>query len=328
MTIVRKIEQRVSFTSGKSPFVLITLCGALVLSACGASDPESSQNKKQYLSDLSPSMTLNGTVVVEERDGSTVFDGWLSQTDEPELGHAKADEVINEDSCKVERLSAEASEQIDQPSFTLPSMGAAELPAQQDDEAFDSTFAHALDDNDHAARSDSRLSGFDALIKQQEADASQPIPHSAWRDEILSHGDTLTTHKSFSQHGQLLSNLNAMNVVPLMPLVWLVPQTGVMPSAASSLRWEPSFNEKVKIKLRLSAIDFTDSQAPEVVNIACDVVDDGLFTLPAEFQQALPDDQSGIVVYAVRERVQQINSNDSNVTVVQLRYPQPVKPSF
>jgi len=97
-----------------------------------------------------------------------------------------------------------------------------------------------------------------------------------------------------------------------------------MTNPATALRWEASVDNQSHIKLRLSAIDFTDSQNPVVVTVSCNLVDDGVFTLPTNFQQQLPDDDMGIVVYAVRERVRELSAENTSLTVVQLSYPAPM----
>jgi len=146
-------------------------------------------------------------------------------------------------------------------------------------------------------------------------------PDDRWRSDALPE-DAVLSFDSTSAFG----NMDSVDVPPLTPLVWLSPDTGVMPSAAATLRWVPSLDDQDHINLRLSAIDFRDSQNPAVSSIDCTLVDDGEFTLSVEQQMHLPDDHMGIVVYAVRERVQQIDNGDTALTVVQLSYPAPVKP--
>jgi len=73
----------------------------------------------------------------------------------------------------------------------------------------------------------------------------------------------------------------------------------------------------------LSAVDFRNADNPVVVTVNCTLVDDGSFTLPTEFQQALPDNPMGIAVYALREQVQQVEGDNTRLTVVQLSYPAP-----
>jgi len=90
--------------------------------------------------------------------------------------------------------------------------------------------------------------------------------------------------------------------------------------------WEATSDEQVQIKLRLSAIDFSNSQNPSVVTVSCDLVDDGAFTLPVVFQRQIPDDDMGIAVYAVRERVQEVQVDNASLTIVQLSYPALLKP--
>jgi len=109
-----------------------------------------------------------------------------------------------------------------------------------------------------------------------------------------------------------------------MPLVWLTPDTGVMSNVAANLSWQASNNDDIRINIKLSAIDFGDSENPTVTSVDCRLVDDGTFSLPIDLQQQFPDDHTGIVVYAVRERIQRIENDASKLTVVQLSYPAPL----
>ena len=276
---------------------------AIILSACGGG-PSSEPNTANEV-DESVEMVgvpIKGTLVMEERDGKTVFDGWFSQSSVAELDNSPSSEVISEDFCEVETLAAHADELVgagpttDQNSMQLQSIG-------------------------ESLKIESRAGEFDALVKQEVGDTTVYATEKRWHSGELPDDGVL----SFD-NGSGFSSLDSVHVPPLMPLVWLAPETGVLNNAASALRWEASFNESVQIKLRLSAVDFRNSENPSVVTVACNVIDDGLFTLPAEFQNQLPDDETGIVVYAMRERVQNIRNDDASLTVVQLSYPAPIKP--
>lgn len=237
-------------------------------------------------------MATTGTIVIEERNGKTVFDAFFSHhtVATPDIGLPGQD--LNSDVCSVSALHSNGSP---------VELGAA-----------NSEVGAAL-------IIESRVGQFEALIKQQAGDLTVYAPDARWQSGSLP-DDAVLSFESDSG----FDDLGSIEVPPLQPLVWLAPETGVMTNPASSLRWETSLDEQTQIKLRLSAIDFGDSQDPVVITVSCDLTDDGLFSLPVEFQRQLPDDEMGIVVYAVRERVRQVQINDTSLTVVQLSYPAPL----
>jgi len=276
--------------------IVISTCG---LSACGGGSTPTSNNSDQTAVD-GPMLT-SGTIVVEERNGKTVFDGWFVQSLASELAPAMGAASVNEDRCQVD-------------SVNIHNVGAS--AAEQDSNAWNN-----LKNIDGAAGIDSRAGEFESLVKQSAGNTTVYAPSERWQSDALP-DDSVLSFDADSFFGKL----DNVDVPPLLPLVWSAPETGVMASAASTLRWEASGNEDVRINLKLSAIDFSSSENPTVTSIDCRLIDDGEFSLSADLQQALPDDHSGIVVYAVRERVQQIRNDDSMLTVVQLSYPAPVKP--
>jgi len=274
------------------------LSGLLI--ACGGGSSDSATPDKNIDSDNS---LISGTVVMEERDGKTVFDGWFSHGD-LELGAAQALQTIDSDSCVGSSVNTDSvGELVDEHGSMTPA------------------WQTGLSAMGSEINIDSRVGQFESLIEHTIGNTTVYAPENRWQSESQP-DDALLSFDSSSVFG----NLNSVEVAPLMPLVWISPESGVLPAAATSLRWEASFNDETLIRLRLSAIDFTDSQNPEVVTIACRLVDDGLFTLPADFQVQLPSEHSGITVYAVRERVQQIVSDESQLTVVQLSHPTPADP--
>lgn len=291
----------------------LSLAITLALSACGGGSPSpESTESGGVVAELAPeAMVMTGTVVVEERGGKTVFDGWFAQTPVDEMELASAPKTITDDTCLFESHSPESDQLADHLDAELeyiqssPQLGAAnELLSIGD-----------------SLRLESRVGEFDSLIKQVSGDTVVYAQEDRWQvDQIPD--DTVLVFDNLTA----FSNLDSVSIRPLMPLVWITPATGVMSNAASALQWEASFDEQVQISLRLSAIDFRDSENPVAVSVTCDVVDDGLFTLPAEFQQLLPNDESNIAVYAVRERVETFVGNATSLTVKQLSYPSPITP--
>lgn len=267
-----------------------------LLMACGGSTTNTDAERPGDVNNVA----LSGTVVLEERDGKTVFDGWFTQGN-LELGAAQAPQIIESDSC--------VSSSVDASSVgTIVDENGAMMPAWQ----------AGLNGMGDKISIDSRVGEFETLFEQTHGDTTVYAPEYRWQSESQPDDAVLSFDES-----SVFGNLNSVEVAPLIPLVWISPESGVLSAAASSLRWEASFNNETLIRLRLSAIDFTDSQNPVVVTVACQLVDDGLFTLPADFQEQLPGEHSGITVYAVRERVQQIIGDDSQLTVVQLSHPTP-----
>lgn len=247
--------------------------------------------------------SISGTVVLEERNGKTVLDGWFTQGD-LELGAAQAAQTIEIDSCVSSSVNTASVGDLVHENGSM-------TPAWQ-------TGLSAMGDE---IKIDSRVGEFESLIEQTHGNTTVYAPENRWQSESQPDDAVL----SFDS-GSVFGNLNSVEVAPLIPLVWISPESGVLSAAATSLRWEASFNAETLIRLRLSAIDFSDSENPEVITIACQLVDDGLFTLPADFQEELPGEHSGITVYAVRERVQQIIGDESHLTVVQLSHPTPADP--
>ncbi len=273
------------------------LCSVL-LSACGGGGPSSTAPDNQGLGQ--GALQLSGTIVVEERNGKTVFDGWFVQgtaSDYPPLLGAGIDA---DDACAFDSVNMES---------VLAGAGSDSS----------GTWGGLQSINGHAAI-ESRTGEFESLVKQQIGDTAVYAPIERWKSEALPEDAMLSIESESS-----LAQIGGVAVPPLLPLVWLAPETGVMSSAAAELRWEASQNDEVRIKLKLSAIDFRDSDNPVVTSVDCNLIDDGQFTLPVNLQQLLPDDDMGIVVYAVRERVQQIQNDDASLTIVQLSYPAPVK---
>lgn len=284
------------------PKCLLVVSIASILSACGGGASDSTANGVDTeLVELSKT-SMTGTVVIEERNGKTVFDGWFTQTSASEALAGPVDSTISEDSCQVSSVRADGVQNA-----------ALELAAAQPADEHASV--------GQAVKIESRLGEFESLVRQQVGATTVYAPEERWKSVALP-DDAVLSIDADEDSG--LGELGSLAIPPIMPLVWLVPESGVMTSAASSLQWEPSFNEEVKIKLRLSAIDFSDSEFPVVVSISCDLIDDGLYTLPAEFQQQLPDDVMGISVYAVREHVQHIENGDTSLNIVQLSYPSPL----
>lgn len=290
----------------------LSLAMTLALSGCGGGTPSVDSSESGTVdTTASDDMVMTGTVVVEERGGRTVFDGWFAQTPTEELDLASAPETISDDSCQFDSHSSTSDHLADHLDAELdyiqssPKLGAA----------------NEFISIGESAQFESRVGEFDSLIKQVSGDTIVYAQEDRWQSESLP-DDTVLVFDNLTA----FSNLDSVSVRPLMPLVWVAPKTGVLSNAASALQWEPSFDDQVKITLRLSAIDFRDSQNPIAVSVTCDVVDDGLFTLPAEFQQMLPDDESNIAVYAVRERVEQFVGDATSLTVKQLSYPAPMAP--
>ncbi len=272
---------------------LIVLGLASVLSACnGDTNPRPHAELVSMDEPNVPALSMSGTLIVEEKNGEASIDGIYTQTSTYEQANPAANNAIEYDTCRLSTVKTNAK---DKTNLSW---------AEQTDELIES-----------------RVQAFDALVKQETPEPnvyelSTPILAAALADETnvrIGSGSAFNDSKNF-------------DITPLMPLVWLAPETGVMTNAASSLRWEASFSDDVKIKLRLSAMDFSDSENPQVVTVACDLVDDGLHTLSAQFQQELPNDGMGIVVYAVRERVQSVNQHSAKIKVVQLSYPKLVAP--
>jgi len=245
-------------------------------------------------------MTVNGTIVIEERNGKTVFDAFFSHTAESASGTGLMDEVTNSEMCTVSSIRYDGSANT-----------AVKLGAAHDEGEYTAVGA--------ALAIESRVGQFEALIKQQLDDLTVYAPDARWQSVPLPQDAVL----SFDSNS-ILDELDSVELLPLLPLVWLAPETGVMSNPAESLKWEPSLDTHAKVKLRLSAIDFSDSQNPVVVTVSCELIDDGLFNLPVEFQRELPDDKMGIVIYAVRERVKEVKVENTSLTIVQLSYPAPL----
>jgi len=295
------------------------LAVVLLVSACrGASDPtpepnDSAQNQldnanvDQLTTEPVDSnaieqsaMATTGTIVIEERNGKTVFDAFFSHNPVSTPDIDVSEQNIRSDVCSASLLHSDGS-----PGPPVE-LGAANSQA-------------AYKEAGAALIIESRVGQFEALIKQQAGDLTVYAPDARWQSTSMPDDAVL----SF-ETGSNFDELGSVEVPPLQPLVWLAPETGVMTNPASSLRWEASLDELVKIRLRLSAIDFSDSQHPVVVTVSCNLTDDGLFILPVEFQRLLHSDEMGIVVYAVRERVRQIQIDDTSLTIVQLSYPAPL----
>lgn len=298
---------------------LAVLTLVLLLSACrGASDPtpkpsESAQNQPGTAnvdqlatepidqSGMAPGgMATTGTIVIEERNGKTVFDAFFSHNPVSTSAFGVIDRDISPDVCSASALHADGSQ-------SAP----VELGAANSEAAYKEVGAALI--------IESRVGQFEALIKQQAGDLTVYAPDARWQSATLP-DDAVLSFETTST----FDDLGTVELPPLQPLVWLAPETGVMTNPASSLRWEASFDEQVQIRLRLSAIDFSNSQNPVVITVSCNLTDDGLFDLPVEFQRLLPDDEIGIVVYAVRERVQEVQIDNTSLTVVQLSYPAPL----
>jgi len=242
---------------------------------------------------------ISGTVIIEERNGKSVFDAFFSQNAESALHAVQSDNDILADHCEASalRVAIDSSSPVD--------LGAA---SGEDDAGAGNVLTI-----------ESRVGQFEALVKQQAGDLTVYAPEMRWKSAALPQDAVLSFEPS-----SVFDQLGLVDIPPLLPLVWLAPETGVLSNPAASLRWEASLDEQVQIKLRLSAIDFSDSLNPTVVTVSCSLADDGMFTLPTELQRQLPDDDMGIVVYAVRERVQEIKVENTSFKVVQLSYPAPM----
>ena len=294
------------------PGLIVALSITGILSACGSGTgtdassaaPTDADSTIVEMSDRG----MTGTVVVEERNGKTVFDGWFSQTSAFEETAGPIDKTITEDVCHISSIAVDEAIATSALNESPVILGAAQS---------DTEYASV----GQSLSIDSRLGVFESLVEQQAGETTVYAPEERWQSDEVPE-DAFLSFPTDSIFGRL----GSITIPTLMPLVWVSPEKGVLMDVSSSLRWEPSFNEEVKIKVRLSAVDFSDAENPAVVTVSCDLVDDGLHTLTAEFQQQIPKDNMGIAVYAVRERVQQISGDDSNLTVVQLSYPAPVKP--
>lgn len=282
----------------KRQAIPIALGMTYVLSACGGGATSTSSVADSNAA--AAPMQLSGTIVVEERNGKTVLDGWFVQSVSSDMSAATGTPNLTDDNCLVESVNVDSV------------LAAANGPSENS--------WSDLQAVDGSAGIESRAGQYDSLVKQESGDTIVYAPSERWNSDALP-DDAVLSFDSDTTYGEI----GAVDVLPLTPLVWLTPDTGVMSSAAETLNWEATLNEDVRINLKLSAIDFRDSENPTVTSINCQLVDDGVFTLSPDMQQQLPNDHSGIVVYAVRERVQQIESNDTSLTVVQLSYPAPVK---
>lgn len=271
-------------------FTAVSTCG---LYACGGSTPVSSMTDEVAV--VGP-MQTSGTIVLEERNGKTIFDGWFVQSLVSDTTPAVSAANPGDDYCVVDSVNIDnvLSSSIDQNSNDWSEL-----------ESIDGTVSIK-----------SRAGDFESLVKQRAGDTTVYASSERWQSDALPDDAVL----SFDANS-IFGHMDGVDVPPLMPLVWTAPETGFMASAAATLSWEGSLNDEVRINLKLSSIDFSSSENPTVTSIDCNLIDDGEFNLSAELQQQLPDDHTGIVVYAVREHVQQIQSDDSMLTVVQLSYP-------
>lgn len=273
--------------------VLFSACG---ISACGSgSTPENSIPDVEIVAGPVP---MSGTIVVEERNGKTVLDGWFVQS--MVTGSFLSDDVVStaDDHCEIHSVDVNS------------------VVASSGNDHNDWSDLKSINGT---ASIDSRIGEFESLIKQSAGNTTVYAPSERWQSDALP-DDSVLSFNAESFFGQM----DAVDVPALTPLVWTTPATGIMSSAAEPLRWEATLDDNSRINVKLSAIDFRSSDNPAITTIECDLVDDGEFNLSADLQQQLSKDETGIVVYAVRERVQQIQNDDSMLTVVQLSYPAPI----
>lgn len=287
--------------NNKHAFVVGMACAlsACILSACGGGSGNGSA--RGITEDISAPATagpVSGTVVLEERNGKTVLDAWFVRNESSDNAAHSNTATLADDHCTVE-------------SAQFQNMLAAATNAS------DTSWDHLQPITGHASI-DSRVGEYDSLIKQQTGEAIVYAPAERWNRADLPDDAVL----SFDE-ASVYEQIGTVGITPLAPLVWLAPETGFMTSAGENLSWEASPDDAVKINLTLSAIDFEDAENPTLATIKCQLIDDGAFSLTGDMQQQLPDDHSGIVVYAVRERVQQLESDAASLTVVQLSYPSP-----
>lgn len=265
------------------------------LGACGSgSSPEASDNGNN---DSPPVVNtvdsvVDGTIVVTERNGKTVLDGWFTQRDNSAAALPSLVEQQNLDQCGNSYRSS-VPEFNDQPLITTGT-----------------------------AVSISSRSGTYATLQTHSLDGTVVYAsNERWISTEFPGDATLT----FSDGGRF-SEVGNVDMPPLPTLVWLEPYSGFMDSAAQVLQWEPGNSTDTVVRLHISGHVGGENNIPTVVNVYCEVMDDGEFVLPEHSQLALADVDSALVVYPVRERVQRVSSDSASLTVVQQGYAAAVKP--
>lgn len=278
---------------------LVAVLSTGLLCACGGGSTASTNDLIETVSPTVP-MQLSGTIVVEERNGKTVFDGWFVQSHQNEQSNQSNSSQLMEDTCFSDSINVD----------DIVQLGAASAAGENDD------LLSNLQTINGSVKIQTRAGDFASLVHQQVGETHVYATEERWQSNALPDDSILSVDSNAS-----IGALDGVDVPPLQPLVWITPESGVMSNAATTLRWEPTNDNTVHINLKLSAIDFRTSNNPVVTSIDCKLMDDGEFSLSAHLQQQLADDQMGIVVYAVRERVQKITNVDTALTVVQLSYP-------
>ncbi len=110
----------------------------------------------------------------------------------------------------------------------------------------------------------------------------------------------------------------------LQPLTWTEPVLTAPTDAGSALRWEPATANDTVVKLTLSGL-YDDPDAQHSV-IQCTVLDDGEFTLSAEWQALLGEGANQMLMRAKRVRTREFEQGDKRLSVMQIAHTDLVKP--
>jgi len=154
----------------RSQKMLLTFAIAGHLSACGGvNSPDNhsvNQSNSEHVNNQQSDVVTKGTIIVEERNGKTVFDAFFSQIAESQPVAAMVDSSITDDSCSVSSVHSHmnASAPVD--------LGAAKSAGKY------ASIGTAL-------IIESRVGQFEALVKQQVGDITVYAPNGRWKNVPL-----------------------------------------------------------------------------------------------------------------------------------------------
>jgi len=277
-----------------------TLLVATILYGCSGGGAESSSSQQDADSQsisggAGIADRIDGMVVIAERDGKTVLDGWFTN-----------------------RMTIDTISQVASSNDFTALDSCSNMPAQ----AVQPTKTDSLIDIDTTISVSSRSGALITLEKHATGATMVYASTDRWLDDPLPDDAILTLSGN-----ELFSVLDPV-VVPALPgLQWLEPESGFMQTASAPLRWEPSDDERSTIKLHLSRVQRHSDGRLSAIDVYCVVSDDGEFVLPADMQDRLEQSaDSMLIVYPTRELLQRAQSGNAQLTVVQLAYPAAVKP--
>lgn len=279
--------------------ISLSLCIGLI-SSCGGGNKDGdngSNDIKEGIEPLAEEKTKTlGTVIIEERNGKTIFDGWFVGSTDDEYARNSDFNLSNVDQCTVNANGGSTSDAVSNQWNDLKVVG-------------------------DQVEINAREGRIETLVEQSSGDVVVYSTDERWRSEALPEDAVLANNSN-----TLFDAMSSVDVPALKQLVLLTPSLGYMSSAGSEVSWEASASADSRIKLKYSAIDFTNQNDPVVVSVDCVVLDDGSFVLDQEMQNEFSNTEPNVVLFAVRERAQQVLNETALLKVVQLSYSRPFKP--